>query len=110
MLIARDTEVELEAWLAPDDLIPLARGAPVRLYLNSDPLNAVAAQLRYIAYEAVQRPDGSFAYRVRAAMEEGGSPLRIGQRGTAKLSGESVSLGYWLLRKPLAALRATLGW
>jgi hypothetical protein len=110
MLIARDTEVELEAWLAPDDLIPLARGAPVRLYLNSDPLNAVAAQLRYIAYEAVQRPDGSFAYRVRAAMEEDGSPLRIGQRGTAKLSGESVSLGYWLLRKPLAALRATLGW
>ena len=36
--------------------------------------------------------------------------VRLGLHGTAKVYGEEVSLGYYLLRRPLSALRAWTGW
>lgn len=110
MAIADPEQMEIEAWLSPADAIELATGSDVRLYLNADPLQSVLGEIRFVAHEAVPRPDGSFAYRVRASLVEGGDSARIGHRGTAKLHGESVSLGYWIIRRPLAALRAWLGW
>ncbi len=109
MLVADERKAEVEAWLSLADAIPLAPGARVAVYLNADPLTPVAATLRYIAYQASERPDGTFAYRVRAALDALQAELRIGLKGTAKLEGESVTLAYWLLRRPLAAARAWLG-
>ncbi len=104
MRIAQPDVVEVEAWLPIGDAIPLQVGAPVQLYLAADPLHAVQAQLRYMAYEAVARPDGSYAYRVRAGLMQPGAQ-RIGLKGTAKLQGEKVSLAYWMVRKPWASIR-----
>ena len=106
--IAAVDDIEIEAWLPIADAIALAPGASVRLYLNADPLRPVDARLRLLAHEAVQRPDGSFAYRVRATLE---SPTahRVGLKGTAKIEGERVIALYWALRRPIATARATLG-
>ncbi|MCF8210734.1 MAG: HlyD family efflux transporter periplasmic adaptor subunit, partial [Rhodoferax sp.] len=109
MRIAKPTDIEVEAWLPMADAIPLQPNAPVSLYLNASPLQAVDARLRYMAHDAVQRPDGSFAYRVRATLE-GATEHRVGLKGTAKLQGDWVALGYWVLRRPLATLRSFVGW
>ena len=109
MRIAAPGDVEIEAWLPLGDAIPLAPGAGVTLYLASDPLAPVTAAVRYVGYEAQQRPDGSYAYRVRAKLD-GASGARVGLKGTAKLSGPWVPMAYWMLRRPLAAIRQTLGW
>ena len=109
MRIATPNDVEVEAWLAVSDAIRLDTGADVQLYLSADPLSPVSAQVRYVSYEAQQRPDGNHAYRVRATLDER-SAHRVGLRGTAKLSGRRVPLVYWILRRPLAAIRETLGW
>jgi hypothetical protein len=108
MVVADEHAVELEAWLSPADALPLAAGSPVKVFLNTDPLTPLAASLRYVAHEAVERPDGHPAYRVRATLAAGTQP-RVGLKGTARLEGESVPLGYWVLRRPLAAARAWLG-
>lgn len=110
MVVADEHAVEIEAWLAPADAIPLLDGAKVMLYLNADPIKPVAATLNYIGHEAIQRPDGNYAYRVRASLDAGSERPRVGLKGTAKLQGEQVSLGYWIVRRPLAASRAWLGW
>ena len=107
--VARPDDVEIEAWLAVGDAIPLPGEASVSLYLNASPLYALPAQLRYVSHEAVQRPDGSYAYRIRAGLT-GKTDQRIGLKGTAKLSGDRVPLAYWIARRPLAVLRQTLGW
>ena len=104
MRIAQPNAVEIEAWLPLGDAIPLEPGAPVLLYLAADPLTSMPARIRYVAYDAVARPDGSYAYRVRAEMQHT-DKARIGLKGTAKLQGERVSLVYWILRKPWASLR-----
>jgi hypothetical protein len=109
MRVAAPDDVEVEAWLALGDAIPLPVGAPVSLYLNASPLFSVPAQVRYVAHDAIQRPDGSYAYRVRAALD-GKTTHRVGLKGTAKLSGSWVPLIYWIVRRPIAAIRQIIGW
>ncbi|NUB00233.1 HlyD family efflux transporter periplasmic adaptor subunit [Azospirillum melinis] len=109
MMVADEKQVEVEAWLAPANAVPLPSGAPVTLYLNADPLQPLSASLRYIAHEAVRRPDGHYAYRVRATLTGEPQTARTGLKGTAKLEGEQVPLVYWALRRPFADARAWLG-
>jgi hypothetical protein len=109
MRIATSDDVEVEAWLAVGDAIRLDPGSDVALYLSAAPLSPVSARIRYVAYEAVQRPDGNYAYRARATLDEK-TGHRVGLRGTAKLSGGRVPLVYWVLRRPIAAIRQFLGW
>jgi hypothetical protein len=110
LTIADEHDVEIEAWLAPFDAIELARDATVTLYLNATPLHPVRARLRYVAHEAIARPDGTFAYRLRATIVTDGGNPRIGLKGTARVSGGYVPLIYWVARRPLAAVRPWIGW
>ena len=107
--IATLDDVEVEAWVSVADAIRLSPGDAVSLYLSASPLSPVSATLRYMAHDAVQRPDGTFAYRVRATLDAKTSH-RVGLKGTAKLHGGWVPLSYWVLRRPLATMRAWLGW
>lgn len=107
--IAALDDVEVEAWVPLADAIALQAGDRVSLYLSASPLSPVSARLRYMSHDAVQRPDGSFAYRARATLEASTSH-RVGLKGTAKLQGDWVPLVYWVMRRPLATARAYLGW
>jgi len=109
MRIAAPDDAEVEAWLPVGDAIPLPPDASVNLYLAADPLTALHARVRYVAHDAVPRPDGTYAYRLRARLD-GRIAQRVGLKGTAKVSGERVPLIYWMLRRPLSTIRQTLGW
>ncbi|MFG6455792.1 efflux RND transporter periplasmic adaptor subunit [Roseateles sp. BYS96W] len=106
--IAAPDDVEIEAWLPLGDAVDLATDAEVKLYLNATPLAPVTARLRYFAHDAVQRPDGSYAYRIRATLDAG-TTHRVGLKGAAKLHAGWVPLAYWALRRPMATVRVTLG-
>lgn len=98
--------VEVEAWIAVGDAIPLDVGSPLRLYLASTPRTPVEARLRYMSHDPVQRPDGNYAYRVRAGLS-GATTHDIGLKGTARLQAGWTPLAYWMLRRPLAIARQT---
>ena len=106
--LAATGDVEVEAWVPIGDAIVVQEGSPVRLFLNAQPLEPVQARLRYMAYEAVQRPDGSFAHRIRATLAEP-TAHRVGLKGTARLEGDRVPAIWWVMRRPVATLRTTLG-
>ena len=106
--IAEPDDVEIEAWLPLADAIALQPGAQVKLYLNATPLEPITARVRYFAHDAVQRPEGGYAYRLRATLD-GPTAHRVGLKGAAKLYAGWVPLSYWALRRPLATARATLG-
>jgi hypothetical protein len=108
--VADEQDVEIEAWLAPGDLIDWPSKPRVTLYLNASPLSPVNGTLRYVTYEAMQRPDGSYAYRMRATLDDTKGQRRVGLKGTAKVVGKRVPLIYWVLRRPLAAARQLVGW
>jgi hypothetical protein len=106
--LAEPDDREVEAWLPVGDAIALPANAEARLYLSASPLSPVTASVRYVAYEAVRRPDGHYAYRIRATLG-GATDHRVGLKGTVRLSGERVPLIYWAMRRPLAAAREFLG-
>jgi hypothetical protein len=106
--LAEPGDKEVEAWLPVRDAIALHPQSPVRLYLNSSPLSPVSAYVETVAYEATRRPDGSYAYRVRARVDP--TDHRVGLKGTVRLEGDRVPMIYWMLRRPLAAAREWLGW
>ena len=105
--VADPADVELEVWVNLADAVPLQAGDEARLFLTANPLEALQAQVRWVGYEAQARPDGSWAYRLRAQLSQP-SAYMVGAKGTARLSSERVPLIYWLLRKPLAVLRGYL--
>jgi hypothetical protein len=109
LAVADAHDTEIEAWVAPGDVIELPDQAPVTLFLNVDPLHPVHAALRYVGYETMMRPDGTLGHRLRASLDAGQARPRLGLKGTVRLDGERVPLAYWLLRRPLAATRQVLG-
>ena len=107
MQIADPSQAELRIELPVGDAIALQPGAEVALFLDSDPLNRHEAQLERSAYEAQTTAAGQLAYRLDARFVD--TPPRVGLRGTAKLFGDRAPLAYYLLRRPLAAARQSLG-
>lgn len=107
MQIADPTQAELRIELPVGDAIALQPGAEIALFLDSDPLNRHGARLERSAYEAQTTAAGQLAYRLDASFVD--APPRIGLRGTAKLFGDRAPLAYYLMRRPLAAARQSLG-
>ncbi|MEJ8823551.1 HlyD family efflux transporter periplasmic adaptor subunit [Variovorax humicola] len=92
------------------DAIALEVGAPVTLYLTAYPLEPLEGRILETSYQARSTEEGVVAYRLLASIEGQGEHRRLGLHGTAKLYGDRVVLGYYLLRRPIAAARAWLGW
>ena len=109
MMIADPSIIDVTVYLPPDDAVELEAGAPVNLLLHVDPLSPLEANIVRSSYEATLAPDGTLAYVIRAQLAPGQALPRIGLRGTAKIYAGQVTLAYYLLRKPLAFLRRSIG-
>jgi multidrug resistance efflux pump len=109
MRIASLDDVEIQAWIGVADAIDVRQGAPVALFLRANPTSPVDGKLRYFAHEAIERPDMTYAYRLRAVLDKP-TLHRVGLKGTAKLYGRWVPFVYWAMRRPIASLRTTVGW
>ena len=109
MEIADPAQAELEIWLPVADAITLKPGADVEFFLNVSPDAPMHAVLRQASYEATLSPAGVLGYRLKARFAAGAPMPRIGLQGTAKIYGQRVTLFYYLMRRPLAALRQLLG-
>jgi hypothetical protein len=74
------------------------------------PLSPLQAELTETSYQATLSPDNIAAYRIKGRIVSGDAGVaRIGLKGTAKVYGRKVPLAYYLLRRPLAALREWSG-
>jgi len=108
MVIADPSLVEVTVYVPPEDAIQLDLGSEVSVFLNIDPLFPLKAKIVQTSYETITMPDNSLAYVVKAKLADGSLP-RIGLRGTAKVYAEKVSLGYYLMRKPILFVRKSFG-
>jgi multidrug efflux pump subunit AcrA (membrane-fusion protein) len=112
---ASKTEFQLRVPVA--DAVNVRVGLPVQVFLDADPLVAHRARITRVAYKADADATGLTAFLVTAVLEgsdgiEGAAAHtvpQLGLRGTAQVRGDEVSLFYYLLRRPITALRQTLG-
>lgn len=108
MMIADPDRIEFRIELPVKDSILAREGAPARVYLDSDPLAPIDVTVTEAAFHATPQPGGGLAFMLRATAAAGGPLPRIGYRGTAQVRGDTVLLGYLLLRRPITALRQQL--
>ncbi len=108
MELADERALGVSVWVPVADSINLERGARLQVLLYADPLHPLEATIEEASYHAIKSPDGVAAYRVRAQLAPG-EKVRLGLRGSAKISGEWVSLGYFIFRRPLSVARQWLG-
>ncbi|MEM9678656.1 MAG: HlyD family efflux transporter periplasmic adaptor subunit, partial [Pseudomonadota bacterium] len=108
--IADTGSVEAKIDLPVSDSIVLNQGAIVRLFLDANPLTPIEGQITSAGYRAVTGEGGAVSFDVRAGLTDDLNRLpRIGARGTAQIYGETVSLGFYLFRRPISAARQWLG-
>ncbi|MCY1274179.1 efflux transporter, RND family, MFP subunit [compost metagenome] len=110
LLVADPAQPAMRIQLPVADAIALEPGAKVTLFLTAYPLAPLQGEVLETSYQAKPGEDGVASYRLLASIEGHPAHARLGLHGTAKLYGERVLLGYYLLRRPLAALRAWSGW
>lgn len=108
MQIASPDHVQVRIDMPVKDAPVVRDQARVRVYLDSDPLNPLDARLERATYHATPIAGGGLAFVLYAHLGEG-SPPRLGYRGTAQVFGDDVPLIYYLMRRPLTALRQMVG-
>jgi multidrug efflux pump subunit AcrA (membrane-fusion protein) len=108
LTLADPIQHEIEIHVPVDNAINLDPGAEVRLFLNVAPSLEITGTIRQTSYEAEITEENILAFLVKARISSA-APLRIGQRGTAKIFGEQVPLYYYVFRRPLAGIRQFLG-
>ncbi|MBH3426543.1 efflux RND transporter periplasmic adaptor subunit [Pseudomonas alkylphenolica] len=109
LLIAEPQQPAMQIQLPVADAIALEPGAEVTLFLTAYPLTPLKGKVLETSYQARTNEEGVVAYRLLASIEGQPEHARLGLHGTARLYGERVVLGYYLLRRPFAALRAWSG-
>lgn len=95
-------------WVPVADAIAMHLGAEIKVYLQTAPLNALSAALIETSYQATLSPENIASYRVRGRLL-GDDKVHIGLRGVAKVYGERQPLIYWIMRRPLGAVRQWVG-
>jgi hypothetical protein len=101
------TQVRLE--VGAGDALVLGEGRAVRLFLDSDPLNPLFATIIRASAMTRANASGQHVFLADTRLTEG-AMLPLGQRGTAQITGDKVSLGFYLFRRPIASLRQRFGW
>lgn len=116
MQLANPDQPAMLIQLPVADALTLAVGAPVSLFLTVRPLSPLTGKLIETSYQAVPTPEGVPSYRLRASIDPAENAenaeagvARIGLKGTARIKGGWSVLGYEILRRPLASLRALTG-
>jgi biotin carboxyl carrier protein len=109
MMIIDPAKTKLRIWLPDSDNIDFDRNRTLTVILDSDPSTSRSARLRFLAPHSQVDKSGKPCFKAEAEWVNPGRNLKMGLQGTAVMYGQRVSLGYWLLRRPLAALRRHLG-
>jgi hypothetical protein len=109
MLIANPKLLEIKILVSSEDMIGFEKGAIVKLFLSSSPLDSIVASIESISYEPSQDANGAFGFIVKAKITDVDMNLRIGQKGSAKIYGDRTVLIYYLLRKPMIFARRFIG-
>lgn len=109
-LLADPATLGIRGWAPVAESVNLRAGAPMTVFLKVAPLQPLEGTLRWAGYKATEAPNGIASYQLRGTLnQDGGNVARIGLQGTARVAGEWRPLGYLLLRRPLATLRAWSG-
>ncbi|WP_163832706.1 efflux RND transporter periplasmic adaptor subunit [Spartinivicinus ruber] len=91
------------------DYTLLPDNSKIKLFLDAAPLQPLQATLQKVSFSASPHPIAGLSYQLTASLNDYQGIAQIGLKGTAKVYSTSVSLFYYLFRRPITAIRQFLG-
>jgi biotin carboxyl carrier protein len=108
MVVADPKKVELKISIPIASAIELTTGDQGEFFLYGH-LSPVTVKISTLGYNAKLLPSKILAYELIAQFTDQREVPRLGSEGTVKLYGKYVPFIYYLIRRPLQAVRQTLG-
>lgn len=108
MEIGDPASTEIKIDMPVTDAIAIDHGSRVSLFLDGSPLSSIEGRVYRTSYRPTPTADQQMAFRVYARFTDA-TPRRIGMRGVARVENGTVSLWFYLLRRPISALRQRFG-
>lgn len=109
LIISNPNRTKVRIWIPEGDNITINPENLVKVYLNIDPLKSYEARLDYVSDYSIVSDQNIVSFIADANWVTVPKEARLGLKGEAILYGDNVTLFYWLLRKPLSALRDLIG-
>ena len=108
LTVADPNHVQLKISLAVSDVIKLEPGNTGEFFLYGQ-FSGISVKLRTLGYNAKLLPNKVLAYQLIADFTDTKTVPQLGATGTVRLYGHRVPLIYYLIRRPLQALRQRFG-
>lgn len=109
LMLTDPEKTKLRIWIPESDNVILNEEKPLKIFLNVTPEHSKKAKLVYIADYVSINDKGVPSFISEANWINPSKEIKMGLKGTAILYGEEVSLFYWIVRRPWATFRNTLG-
>lgn len=110
MMIVNPENTKLKIWISESDNISYLPDENIDIILNVDPGSTFTAKIRYVSDYSLLSATGVTSFVAEADWVDKPESVKIGLKGSAVLFGEYVPFFYWVLRKPLIALRHAIGY
>lgn len=107
--VTNPAQSKVRFWISERDNIIFNQEVPVKVFLNTDPDTTYETTLDYVSKESTISKQNIPVFIGESLWNEQPENVKIGQKGTAILYGENVSLFYYIFRKPWAYLRYLFG-
>lgn len=109
LIVTDPFESKIRIWIPESDNVPFDKDKTIKVFLNTNPENDLAAHLIYISDSSSVNAKGVPSYVAEADWVNPSKNVKIGLRGTAVLYGQDVSLLYLIIRRPWSFTRDFLG-
>ncbi len=111
MTVSNPENTKIKIWIPESDNVPFDPAKTVKIVLNIASMTSFPAHVIYIANESSMSEQQIPSFIAEAAWENPPpKDVKMGLKGSAVLYGESVSLFYYILRRPWFWVRNTLGY
>jgi hypothetical protein len=108
LVVADPSKVELKITIPVTNAIEISVGDKGEFFLYGQ-LNSLSFQISALGYNAKLMPNKVLAYQFYGTLSDKQNIPQLGAQGTVKVYGHYVPMIYYLFRRPLQALRQTLG-
>ena len=108
LVVANPNSVSLKIYLPITNAIQLTVGAKGEFFLYGQ-LSTLPITIKSLGYNAKMTPNKILSYQLSANFSDQKNIPQLGSQGTVRLYGQRVPFVYYLIRRPLNALRQTLG-
>lgn len=109
MLLALGQKKQIDIYIPVKDMLQFKKGDLVKFFPNTSPLSSINAKIDYISTSTTFSQEQVLSFFVVAKLPANSKLTTLGSHGVAKVYSNSVSIFYYLFRRPIIYIQSLIG-